>query len=182
MNEEHRESLLRLARDTIRAHLADHQLPAPPDIPIDETQFGGAFVTLKNRGRLRGCIGRFNPDTDLPTTVQRMALSALEDPRFRDLPVTLDELPRITIEISILSPMRLTDDPASLRVGIDGIFLRQAGRSGCFLPQVATEQRWNAEEFLSRCCAGKAGLPADAWKDPEMEVYLFTAEAFAEPH
>ncbi len=177
-----RQALLRLARETIQACLTSLPLPALPEIAIDAADFGGAFVTLKNAGRLRGCIGRFNPDTTLPETVQQMALSALDDPRFRDMPVTADELAQITIEISVLSPMERTDDPLSLELGVHGIHIRKGLRSGCFLPQVAPEQRWNTQQFLSRCCAGKAGLPPDAWKDPDTEVYLFTAEVFSEEH
>ena len=182
MDETEHRTLLKLARETIQAHLTRRPLPALPAIDIDAESFGGAFVTLKNAGRLRGCIGRFNPDTGLPETVQKMALAALGDPRFRDQPVTVEELPAITIEISVLSPMERTDDPLSLKPGVHGIHIRRGFSSGCFLPQVATEQGWNAEQFLSRCCAGKAGLPADAWKDPDTEVYLFTAEVFGEEH
>jgi AMMECR1 domain-containing protein len=61
---------------------------------------------------------------------------------------------------------------------VDGIYIKRGCASGCFLPQVATETRWSKEEFLSYCCAHKAGLPADAWKDPATEVYLFTAVVF----
>jgi AmmeMemoRadiSam system protein A len=179
MDEAQRQALLRLARESIESHLAGR--PLPPAAPRAEPEaFGGAFVTLKNAGRLRGCIGRFDPDTGLAETVQRMALSALGDPRFQDIPVTAEEMPRIDIEISVLSPMERTGDPLSLQPGVHGIYIRRGYRSGCFLPQVASEQGWNAEQFLSRCCASKAGLPPDAWRDPETEVCLFTAEVFGE--
>ena len=93
--------------------------------------------------------------------------------------ITADELPDLDIEISVLSPMKKTDDPLSLRLGIDGIYITNGRTSGCFLPQVATETGWNEEDFLSFCCAHKAGLAPDAWKtDPDVEVYLFTAEIF----
>jgi len=180
VDETQRQALLTLARETIRAHLTDHPLPALPEIEMDAGSFGGAFVTLKNAGRLRGCIGRFHPDTGLAETIQKMAVAALNDPRFRDVPVTTDELTSLSIEISVLSPPKPTDDPLSLELGVHGIFIRRGSSSGCFLPQVATEQRWNKEQFLSRCCAGKAGLPANAWKDPDTEVSLFTAEVFGD--
>jgi AmmeMemoRadiSam system protein A len=104
--------------------------------------------------------------------------SATSDPRFLDNPITEEELNELDIEISVLSPLQKTDNPLSLRLGIDGIYIKRDYASGCFLPQVATETGWNKEEFLSYCCAHKAGLPADAWKDPQTEVYLFTAEVF----
>jgi uncharacterized protein len=180
MDPERRAQLLRLARDTIGARLAGSPLPPLPEIETEAAGFGGAFVTLHKAGRLRGCIGRFNPDTNLAETIQQMALAAMDDPRFRDLPIAQGELPQIDIEVSILSPMRRTDNPLSLELGVHGIYVRQGIRSGCFLPQVATEQHWSREEFLSRCCAGKAGLPPDAWKDPRTEVHLFSAEVFGE--
>jgi len=104
--------------------------------------------------------------------------SATSDPRFVADRITSDELDQLDIEISVLSPLKRTDDPSSLRLGVDGIYVKKGGASGCFLPQVATETGWSKEEFLSYCCAHKAGLPPDAWKDPKTEVYLFTAEVF----
>jgi uncharacterized protein len=82
----------------------------------------------------------------------------------------------------VLSPLERTTDPLSLRLGVDGIYIRRGYAAGCFLPQVATETGWTTEEFLSQCCSHKAGLPPDAWKDPKTEVYLFTAEVFGSPH
>jgi AmmeMemoRadiSam system protein A len=104
--------------------------------------------------------------------------SATSDPRFFADPVTPRELNQLDVEISVLSPLKRTDDPLSLRLGVDGIYIKRDRLSGCFLPQVATETGWSKEDFLSFCCAHKAGLPADAWKDPDTEVYLFTAEVF----
>ena len=180
MDTEDRLQLLSLARETIIAKLAGESRPRLPDIKTDTDTFGGAFVTLHKAGRLRGCIGRFNPGSGLAETVRDMAVAALNDLRFQSTPVTKEELPAVDIEISILSPMKRTSDPLSLRLGIDGVYIRNGFRSGCFLPQVALEQRWGKEEFLSRCCGGKAGLPPDAWKDPQTEVYLFSAEVFSE--
>lgn len=180
MEPSQQQALLKLARDSIQARLEGKPLPPLPDVRIEAKDFGGVFVTLKNAGRLRGCIGRFNPDAGVAETVQEMAIATLDDPRFRNDPVTARELPRITIDISVLSPMLRTHDPLSLDIGKHGIYIRRGHRSGCFLPQVAPEQRWNKEQFLSQCCAMKAHLPADAWKDPQTEVYLFTAEVFGE--
>lgn len=172
-------ALLRLARESIAAHLAGRPLPPLP-AELEAAPFGGVFVTLKRRGRLRGCIGRFDSSTGLAETVQQVAVSALEDPRFRHQPVTADELPDIVIDISILSPMRRVEDPRALEPGRHGVYLRQGERIGCFLPQVAVEQGWDRDKLLSVCCESKAGLPPDAWKDPSTEVYLFTADVLSE--
>jgi uncharacterized protein (TIGR00296 family) len=109
-----------------------------------------------------------------------MAVAALSDPRFRSSPVTPQELPQLHIEISVLSRMVRTLEPLLLELGVHGIYIRHGFYGGCFLPQVAVEQMWDRETFLSRCCADKAGLQPDAWKDPETEVYLFTSEVFEE--
>lgn len=180
MTEHDKTTLLQLARQTVAAQLKGEPLPSLPELEQGSSRFGGAFVTLHSGRQLRGCIGRFNPPGGLAETVQQMALWALEDPRFRQRPVRLDELEHLRIEISILSPMVRTADPLSLVPGVHGIYIRRGIGTGCFLPQVATEQEWDRETFLSRCCEGKAGLPADAWKSPETEVYLFEAEVLEE--
>nr|HPJ72249.1 AmmeMemoRadiSam system protein A [bacterium] len=105
--------------------------------------------------------------------------AALHDPRF--VPVSPAEADRIDIEISVLSPMRRISDPLREVVpGKHGIYIRRGARGGTYLPQVATEHHMGLEEFLSSCCAHKAGLAPDAWKDPETEVYVYTAEVFGE--
>ena len=139
----------------------------------------GCFVTLKNRGRLRGCIGQFVSDRPLVELVAEMAkASATGDPRFLTNPITASEVSRLHIEISVLSPLQRTDNPLNLELGTHGIYIKRGYACGCFLPQVADETGWSKEEFLSQCCSHKAGLAPDAWKDPKTEVYLFTAEVF----
>lgn len=172
--------LLQIARAAVAA--AAKGLPGP-DRHVEEDpelqQHLGAFVTLHKQGQLRGCIGRFLPDEPVWQVVAQMARSAAtEDPRFQ--PVGEGELAGIDIEISVLSPLVRTADPLSLELGVHGIYIKSRFQSGTFLPQVATECDMTKEEFLSTCCAHKAGLPPDAWKDPETEVYLYTAQIFGE--
>ena len=182
MNEAQRHTLIEMARDSVKAVVTGSGLPDPQsDDPI-LTAPCGCFVTLKTRGQLRGCIGQFTSDQPLITLVMEMAkASAARDPRFFEHPLTVRDLGSLEIEISVLSPLERTENPLSLRLGVDGIYIRRGYHSGCFLPQVATETGWSKEEFLSYCCSHKAGLPPDAWKDPETEVYLFTAEVFGTP-
>ncbi|MFC1738200.1 AmmeMemoRadiSam system protein A [Planctomycetota bacterium] len=179
MNNAQKQTLLKTARDSVEAVIKG-QTPVAPE--SDDTELNahcGCFVTLKNQDRLRGCIGQFTSDKPLIELVVEMAkVSATSDPRFLADPITPDELEQLNIEISVLSPLQKTDDPLSLRLGTDGIYIKKGSASGCFLPQVATETGWSTEEFLSYCCAHKAGLPPDAWKDPQTEVFLFTAEVF----
>jgi len=181
MNESQRQILLKVARDTVRTCVTGKPQPQPKSDEPELNAHCGCFVTLKNEGRLRGCIGQFVSDKALIDLIVDMAkASATGDPRFFNEPITTKELDKLDIEISVLSPLKKTDDPLSLRLGEDGIYIKSGNMSGCFLPQVATEAGWDKEEFLSYCCAHKAGLAADAWKEPGTEVYLFTAEVFGE--
>lgn len=148
------------------------QAPAHSDQP-----FGGVFVTLKKRGRLRGCMGTLDSTQPLAVAVRHAAqTAALDDPRFP--PVTLAELPDLSVEVSILSEPRPMGALDELQIGTHGIIVRRGMQRGLFLPQVATEHHLDKETFLSRCCAEKAGLAPDAWRDPATEVLIFTAEVF----
>ena len=179
MNDEQKKTLLKVARDTVEAVIRQQKITSPESDDPELNAQCGCFVTLKNRNRLRGCIGQFTSDSPLIELVAEMArASATGDPRFFSDPITVGELEKLDVEISVLSPLKKISNPLSLRLGIDGIYIRRGRASGCFLPQVATETGWSKEEFLSYCCAHKAGLADDAWKDPKTQVYLFTAEAF----
>lgn len=182
MNDEQKRILLKTARDTVEAVITNEPIAKPESDDPELNANCGCFVTLKNKGRLRGCIGQFISEMPLIELVVEIAkASATGDPRFFVDPITPGELRQLDIEISVLSPLKRTDDPLSLRLGTDGIYIKKGGASGCFLPQVATETGWSEEEFLSYCCAHKAGMAAYAWKDPDTEVYLFTADVFGSP-
>lgn len=182
MNDTQKQILLKTARDTVEAVLTGGSVAQPESDDPELNAHCGCFVTLKNQGQLRGCIGQFVSEVPLIELVVEMAKSsATKDPRFFADPITARELEQLDIEISVLSPLRRTDKPLDLRLGTDGIYVKKGFASGCFLPQVATEAGWSKEQFLSYCCAHKAGLSTDAWKDPEVEVYLFTADVFGSP-
>jgi AmmeMemoRadiSam system protein A len=181
LDEKSKKRLLEIARKSVEA--AVKKQPPPQLSETDATLMGkqGAFVTLKNGDDLRGCLGNFKSDRPLYELVAEMATaSATEDPRFFGNPIRPSELPRISIEISVLSPMEKIANPLDIELGKHGIYIQRGWASGCFLPQVATETGWTKEEFLSHCCGGKAGLSADAWKRPGTDVYVFTAEVFGE--
>lgn len=179
LEEGERRQLLRRARRAAREALGAADSEEATEAGIDG-RFGGAFVTLWAGKRLRGCVGSFASTDDIGPTVSEVTKLSLGDARFAAHPVTLDELCSINIEISILSAVERVDDPASLVPGVHGVLVRRGEKSGCFLPKVATERQWAAEEFLSNCCTMKAGLPADAWRSSDTEVLWFTAEVFSE--
>ena len=185
MKDESKKRLLQIARQAATAAVrrerprSDRARETDPELQGKQ----GAFVTLKNRGRLRGCIGNFTSDVPLHRMVAQMAAAAAtEDPRFFHDAITPDEMAQIRIEISVLSPLQKIANPLDIELGKHGIYIRShnGGMSGCFLPQVATETGWSKEEFLSHCCSGKAGLSPDAWKKPGTDVLVFTAEVFSE--
>jgi len=181
LTEEGRKKLLQIARNSVEAVI--HGQPTPR-VTADEPELQekcGVFVTLKTSGRLRGCLGQFTSDQPLWELVDQMArASATQDIRFLHDQLRADELDELNIEISVLSPLEKMDDPMGLELGKDGIYVKRGARTGCFLPQVAAEMNWSKEEFLSYCCAHKAGLPPDAWKDKDTEVYCFKAEIIEE--
>jgi hypothetical protein len=172
-----RGELLMLARQAIVGHLKSGRIPEyqPSDAAL--TIQAGAFVTLKEDGRLRGCIGLLRPEGPLYRTVQEMAVAAaVSDPRFP--PLKLAELDRVRVEISVLSPLRPITDTGQIEVGKHGLLLTAEGRQGVFLPQVPVEQGWSRQEFLDNLCL-KAGLPRDCWNKGSV-LFAFTAVVLGE--
>ena len=169
-----RKMLLELARKTVMAAASGNPLPQVPDSDVFQRE-GGAFVTLKKDGSLRGCIGHFTGTGSLGRTVVDMASSAaVRDPRFP--PVRPEEVEDLNISISILSPMEETD-PEDVIPGKHGIYIKSGFRSGTLLPQVAEEEGWNRETFLAHTCL-KAGIPPDSWKREDVRIFTYTAEVF----
>jgi AmmeMemoRadiSam system protein A len=180
MDDPARKELLEIAREAVAAAVRRQKPPEVKPVSAELNKPRGAFVTIKNHGRLRGCIGQFVAEGPLFELVQEMAAAATHDPRFTFEPVTHDELPDLDVEVSVLGPLEKIDDPLDFNLGVHGIYIKRGFSHGCFLPQVAAETGWSKEEFLSHCASGKAGLPPDAWKDPKTEVLRFTCEVVSE--
>jgi len=170
--------LLKIARQTLEIYLKDGEMPAFDFISNKLTEDGAAFVTLHRQGKLRGCIGMLQATEPLFQTVQNMVVAAaLEDPRFD--PVKVSELSEIDIEISVMSPMRRIGTILEIEVGRDGICVSKGPSRGVLLPQVAAENDWNSEEFLSNTCL-KAGLDADTWQHGDVKIEIFSVELISE--
>jgi len=178
LSDKDKDTLLEIARKTIEElcrHKKRYNLDIAGYSPILKTDCG-AFVTLHESGKLRGCIGRLVGNLPLYKMVQEMAVSAaVHDYRF--MPVDAKELPFIDIEISVLSPMRKINDVSEIQLGKHGIYIEQGRHAGVFLPQVATETGWDLETFLGHCSRDKAGLEWYGWKSAD--IYIFTATVFA---
>ncbi len=168
--------LHQIARQSIEAHFFGQDLPLPETLPSALKEKRGAFVTLRKKEKLRGCIGHIVGYLPLAETVSRMAIAAaFQDPRFP--PVRKDELPELEYEISVMSPLQSITDFRKVNVGTHGIYIRQGQLSGLLLPQVATEYGWDRITFLEQICL-KARLPKDAWKDASTQIFIFSAEVF----
>ena len=179
LNETQRKRLLQVARESITSYVRDGEKKTFTESDPVLNKPMGAFVTLHEKGELRGCIGNMVGQGPLYKTVADMAIeSATGDPRFPALSAA--EIGKIDIEISVLSEMKKVKSSDEVKIPGHGVMMRRGFAGGVFLPQVADETGWSKEEFLSNLCAHKAGLPADAWKDPRTDIYVFTAEVFGE--
>ncbi len=175
-----RRRLLEIGRDAIEAVLCRDGRPE-----VDVRSLSGAlcrpaaaFVTLREEGELRGCVGRLRFDLPLWKNVEGAAVdAAFEDPRFP--PLSVGELPIVDLEVSVLEPPVVVHSPAEFEPGLHGIIVERGLRMALLLPQVATEMGWGAPEMLSAVCR-KAGLPSDAWRDSSTKLRVFGATHFSE--
>jgi len=184
LSPEEGELLVRLARRTIETYLRSRRKPPAPKVPDKLRERCGVFVTLTKGGELRGCIGQPLPKMPLVEAVIDSAVSsAVSDPRF--LPVTVEELQEVQVEVSVLTPPELIkvedprDHPKHVEIGRHGLIVEWAGRAGLLLPQVPIEWGWDAREFLSQTCM-KAGLMPDFWLRRDVRISRFSAQIFSE--
>ncbi len=178
LNADERSWLLGLARSTIHARLKTLPLPNDPPGPGPLMETRGAFVTLMHGGELRGCIGHVVGAEPLWLSVRSNALNAaFQDPRFP--PIKESELPRLTIEISALTPLWDVSKPEEIVIGRDGLIIERAACRGLLLPQVAERYGWTPEEFLDQTCR-KAGMEPGCWRDPVAKIAAFSALVFSE--
>ncbi len=186
LTDEQGKKAVHIARRTVDTFVRGRGRYVPEEFPEIFKEKRGVFVTLQKYpgGELRGCIGFPEPVAQLIDALIDSAISAASrDPRFE--PVREDELDGITVEVSVLTPPQLLkvkdtqDYPKRISIGRDGLIIRQGFASGLLLPQVPVEWGWDEEEFLSQTC-WKAGLPPDAWLDPEAEIYSFQAQIWTE--
>lgn len=179
LSDEEKKKLLTIARGTI-----ENLIVKKSSYPIDESILtpnmkvaSGAFVTLKEDGELRGCIGSFQADRPLYRTIQSMAIaSSTKDYRFK--PVSADEVNKLEIEISVLTPMKKINSIDEIILGKHGIYIKKGMSGGTFLPQVANETGWTKEEFLGHCAQDKAHIGWNGWKDAD--IYIYEALIFEE--
>lgn len=182
LGDDEKKLALAMARRTLSIYLEEGRKPHREELWVPEEgvflENRAVFVTLKERGQLRGCIGHIVPVEPLWMSIRGNAISAAtRDPRFPK--VGAGELPELKIEISVLTPPVPIEGPEKFEVGKHGIILELGGYSAVFLPQVAPEQGWDAPTTLSYL-AMKAGLPPEGWQNPRARFRVFEAEVFGE--
>jgi AmmeMemoRadiSam system protein B/AmmeMemoRadiSam system protein A len=179
LSEQEKSELLALARKSVE-HVVQAGDAYEPTASASATlnQERGAFVTLRESGALRGCIGYTSATKPLYITVRDTAMfAAVRDPRFQ--PVSASELTRLDYEISVLSPLRRMLDVEQIRIGQHGLLMKNGDSEGLLLPQVPVEQKWDRQTFLEQTCA-KAGMRSGCWKDEDTDIFMFTAVVFGE--
>ena len=170
--DQQKQALLLLARRTVVDYVKHKKAPEPAMNDPRLQANGATFVTINRHGSLRGCIGNIQPVMPLYRSVIRNAVAASSQD-FRFPPVTPDELGDMEVEVTILSPLEPLTDIGEITIGTHGLYIVKGDHAGILLPQVATENGWDAKTFLEQVCA-KAGLPSDAWKDAQL--YRFSAD------
>jgi AmmeMemoRadiSam system protein A len=172
---EDRQTLLRLAHESILSALEQREISLdPPSAALAQAR--GVFTSLYIGGQLRGCVGYVRPEVSLYRAVAESArAAAFADTRFS--PVTKEEAQHLSIELSVLSPLRPAS-PGEIEVGRHGLLITMDGYRGLLLPQVAVEHGWECTTFLEQTCR-KAGLPLNAWREGAA-IEAFTAQVFGD--
>ncbi len=171
INEAEKTELLEKARSAIKEFVKTGRRGklSPPQSNGILNKIAGVFVSIYIEKELRGCIGSFARDKTLNDLVQKMAVSASHDKRFEA--IKADELDKITLEISVLSPRKEIKTSDEIELGKHGILIRRGSDSGTLLPQVAVKMGWSTEQFLGHCARDKAGIGWNGWKTAQIFTY-----------
>ena len=177
LSPEQQETLLYLAREAVTVYLDTGNTLEKDTCDNSFLEHRGAFVTLKVRGELRGCIGYPIAFKSLYATIIDAAIAAASSD-FRFQPLTKEELQKTKIEISVLTPPRQVEDIHEIEIGIHGIVISKGPNKGLLLPQVPREWNWDLETYLEHGCL-KAGLDKNEWKR-DAQIEIFSAQVFSE--
>ena len=183
ISDESGEYLVKLAKDSIKCYLEKgRHIAKPDDYPSELDDKLGVFVTLNKKNNLRGCIGYAEPiKSAIEATIDVSVAAAVNDPRFPE--VTLDEFEMLDLEVTVLTKPEMILVAHSdqyfdeIEIGRDGLIVQKGYSRGLLLPQVATENKFNVEDFLEHTCM-KAGISADSWMDESCDVYKFQGQIF----
>ncbi len=169
-----KKTLIAIARKALEDYAAGRtqEAPEPSQLPKSLLMACGVFVSLYYKKKLRGCVGHFQASSPLFQTVYEMAIvTATKDTRFK--PVKASEVNGISIELSVLSPLKRISKPEEIELGTHGIYIKKGFNTGTYLPQVAEREDWSAIDFIEHCAQYKAGLKPGEWQ--KAELYTYTA-------
>lgn len=178
------EKLIKIAKDAISAFFEGKEYEVPMELKKEFDYKRGVFVSLYVKEDLNGCIGYPEPIMPFAESVARAAVgAAFEDPRFP--PLKIGQMKELRVELSVLTEPKVieVDSPSNylskIKIGEDGLMIKDKFGSGLLLPQVAVEWDWDVKDFLDNTCR-KAGLEPDCWKNMKKNVYKFQAQIFTE--
>lgn len=181
---EQAKKLIKLARDSISSFFKSKLIEISEDIRKEFSEKRGCFVSIYVGNELNGCIGYPEPVEELWRAVAESARNAaFEDPRFP--PLAESQMKDMRVELSILTKPeeiivnKWEDYPSKVKIGKDGLVIRDEFGSGLLLPQVAVEWGWDSSSFLDNTCK-KAGLEPDCWRNMKKNVFKFQAQVFTE--
>ena len=173
--------LLQIAKDAILGRFnhkninRDKLIKENPELKED----GAVFVTLKQHGNLRGCIGSIIAHRSLlDDLIYNAQAAAFSDPRFT--PLREDELQQTDIEISLLTPyqeleyINRDDLKKKIRPNIDGVILKLGSYQATFLPQV-WEELPDFDLFFAHLCQ-KAGIRVSDCLSSHPTIYTYQVE------
>lgn len=166
--------LLKIARDAINYAVKGQEYSPAPREEKKLNDKAGCFVTIKQNGQLRGCIGNFQSQLPLYREVAQMAVaSATQDPRFPAMDES--ELDDFNLELTVLSPLKKIENLDEIEIGVHGLYIEKGFNRGVLLPQVATEHGWDRDLFLRHTCI-KAGLNEMDWQQEKSDIYIFSGQ------
>jgi len=177
-----KKKLLQIARYAIEFPIKNGSRYKPDIDSLSENlkKNAATFVTLLDKGELRGCIGTLLARQSLAVDVANNAYNAaFEDSRFSR--VTSAELANLQIQISILSvPVKIeckTEDELLKKMEKSGLILKEGRKQATFLPDV-WEKLPQQKDFLNQLKL-KAGLSENYWSK-QLEFYMYTVEKISE--
>jgi len=172
LTKEDEESILCLVKNELLGFFGGEKEVINEALLVFQQTQAGAFVSIYNENKLRGCLGRFGSSLTLGQVVKEMTLAAAtRDQRFD--PIKKEELLNLRYEISILTPRRKIKSIDEIVLGRHGIYIEKDEYHGVFLPQVAVKTGWTLEEYLGHCSKDKAHMGWDGWR--EADIFVFEA-------
>ncbi|MEM8734211.1 MAG: AmmeMemoRadiSam system protein A [Planctomycetota bacterium] len=187
IGEEQKEKACQFAADWLVGTVLGKQPETPPRESLGdfaEAIVMGAFVTVKRGDVLRGCCGVLGKPMTLGAAIgSAAAKTAKEDQRMAA--VSASELPYLDLDVTLLGPFQKVNAQGSdrmnaIEIGKHGLMIRRGEQSGLLLPSVATERRWDAEQFLHAVCQ-KANLPISAWEHADTQLFTFDGTPMGAP-